>query len=281
MFTLNCKGKLLVVEKPVIMGIINTTPDSFYAGSRFAGVDAVVQQAEKMLQEGADILDIGGQSTRPDSQAVPLQEELDRVVGAIGAVHRQFPGAIISVDTFQSKVAAAAVRAGAAIINDVSGGSMDADMLPVAGRLQVPYICMHLKGTPATMQQHAVYENITREVLDYFIEKIETCRLAGINDIIIDPGFGFAKTIRHNFELLRNLAAFKMLQKPLLLGVSRKSTIYKTLGVTAAEALNGSTVLHTLGLANGANILRVHDVKEAKEAVTLYSQYALPSINLA
>jgi dihydropteroate synthase len=274
MFTLNCKGKLLVVEKPVIMGIINVTPDSFYAGSRFAGADAVVQQAAKMLEEGADVLDIGGQSTRPNSVPVPLEEELNRVTGAIEAVHSTFPDAIISVDTYHAKVAAAAVAAGASMVNDVSAGSIDGEMLAAVGKLQVPYVCMHMRGTPATMQQNPVYENLTREVLDFFIARIGVCKQAGIQDIIIDPGFGFGKTIRHNFELLKNLSVFKMLEKPLLLGISRKSTVYKTLGVTAAEALNGSTVLHTLGLANGANILRVHDVKEAKEAVTLYVEYS-------
>lgn len=190
MFTLNCKGKLLVVEKPVIMGIINATPDSFYAGSRFTGADAIVQQAAKMLQEGADILDIGGQSTRPNSEAVPVEEELTRVIGAIEAVHRQFPEAIISVDTYQARVAADAVAAGASMVNDISAGSIDPDMLQTVGGLQVPYVCMHMRGTPATMQQNPVYENITREVLDFFIARIAACKQAGIQDVIIDPGPG-------------------------------------------------------------------------------------------
>jgi dihydropteroate synthase len=269
MFTLNCKGRLLVVDKPLVMGIINTTPDSFYEGSRFMGDAGILKQAEKMLAEGADILDIGGQSTRPRSEQVPVEEELQRVIPAIESLHFNFPQAVISIDTYQSKVAAAAVAAGASIINDISAGSLDKAMLTTAGSLQVPYVCMHMKGTPASMQQKPEYESVTREVLDFFIQKIALCKQAGITDIIIDPGFGFGKTIQHNFELLKNLAVFKMLEYPLLLGISRKSTIYKTLGITAEEAMNGTTVLNTVGILNGANILRVHDVKEAREAVLL------------
>lgn len=269
MFTLNCNGRLVVVDNPVVMGIINVTPDSFYAGSRFTGERDILQQAEKMLQEGAFILDIGGQSTRPGSEQISIDEELKRVIPAIEQLHSRFPEAILSIDTYQSKVAAAAVAAGALLVNDISAGNIDSNMLATVASLYVPYICMHMKGTPATMQQNPVYENVTREVLDFFIQKIEQCHAAGIQDIIIDPGFGFGKTMPHNFELLKNLKAFSILNKPLLLGVSRKSTISKTLGITTAEALNGTTVLNTVGLMNGATILRVHDVKEAKEAITL------------
>lgn len=273
MFTLNCSGKILVIEKPAVMGIINITPDSFFSNSRAQNNDAVLQQAEKMIFEGADIIDIGGQSTRPGSVRVDADKELLRVLPAIEIILKKFPEAIISVDTYYSAVAKAAVDAGANIINDISAGIFDAEMLSTVASLQVPYICMHMKGSPETMQQNASYENVTREVLDFFIEKTTQCKAAGINDVIIDPGFGFGKTITHNFQLLRNLQDFKMLDKPILAGISRKSTIYKTLGVTVEEALNGTTVLNTLALQNGANILRVHDVKEAKEAIKLFNVY--------
>ncbi len=273
MFTLNCKGRLLVVDKPLVMGIINATPDSFYEGSRFTGADAILQQAEQMLQEGADILDIGGQSTRPGSTPVTADEELQRVIPSIESIHRHFPQSFISIDTFYSKVASEAIAAGASIINDVSAGNIDREMIPRAAALQVPYICMHMKGTPDSMQQHPAYENMIREILDFFIHKIAQCSKAGIVDMVIDPGFGFGKTIRHNFELMNKLSLFSMLERPVMIGVSRKSTIYKTLGVSAEEALNGSTALHTIALMQGANILRVHDVKEAKEAVKLFIEY--------
>ncbi len=272
MFTLNCKGRLLVVEKPLLMGIINVTPDSFYAGNRLSGVDSILTLAEKMLLEGADILDIGGQSTRPGSERISADEELKRILPAISMVIKKFPEALISVDTFYSKVAAEAVAAGASIINDISAGSLDNRMIETVSALQVPYVLMHMKGTPQTMQQSPVYENVTREVLDFFIAKMQELKTAGIRDIILDPGFGFGKTISHNFELLRNLSVFKMTGRPVMLGVSRKSTIYKTLGVTPEEALNGTTVLNTIALVHGASILRVHDVKEAKEAVTLFCE---------
>jgi dihydropteroate synthase len=271
MFTLNCKGRLLVIDKPLVMGIINATPDSFYGGSRFDGVDEIVARAEKMLNEGADIIDIGGQSTRPGSELIAADEETGRVVPAIKAIADKFPKAFISIDTFYSKVALTAVNAGAAIVNDISAGSMDSKMIETVAELKVPYTLMHMKGTPQTMQQNAVYDNVTREVLDFFIAKTNELKNAGIVDIIIDPGFGFAKTIDQNFELLKNLSIFKMLDRPILVGISRKSTIYKTLGINADDALNGTTVLNTVGLMNGASILRVHDVKEAKEAVTLFS----------
>ena len=271
MFTLNCKGRLVVIDKPLVMGIINATPDSFYGGSRFDGVDEIVAKAEKMLDDGADIIDIGGQSTRPGSELIAADEEIGRVVPAIKAIANKFPKTIISIDTFYSKVAIHAVEAGATIINDISAGSMDNKMVETVAQLRVPYILMHMKGTPQTMQQNAVYENVTREVLDFFIAKTNELKNAGIVDIIVDPGFGFAKTIDQNFELLRNLSVFKMLDKAIMLGISRKSTVYKTLGVNAEDALNGTSVLNTIGLMNGASILRVHDVKEAKEAVKLFS----------
>ncbi len=259
------------MDKPLVMGIMNITPDSFYSGSRFEATDTILKQAEQMLKDGADILDIGGQSTRPGSEQIGADEELQRVLPAIEAIHQHFPEAFISTDTYHSKVAKEAVAAGASIVNDISGGSLDKDMIATVASLKVPYVLMHMQGTPQTMQQNPVYENVTREILNFFIAKTNELRKAGITDIVIDPGFGFGKTIAHNFELLRQLSVFKILNCPILLGISRKATIYKTLGVTANEALNGTTTLNTIGLMNGASIVRVHDVKEAKEAVTLFS----------
>lgn len=273
MFTLNCKGRLLKVDKPLVMGIINVTPDSFYKDSRFTGTDAILKQSEQMLKDGATILDIGGQSTRPDSERISPEEELKRVVDPIIAIHKKFPEAFISVDTFYSSVAREAAAAGACIINDISTGKMDNEMIKTVAGLQTPYVLMHMKGEPQTMQKQAIYNDVTKEVLDFFISKRLELFKAGIQDVIIDPGFGFGKTISHNFELLHNLSVFKMLNSPILLGVSRKSSIYKTLGITANEALNGTTVLNTIGLMNGANILRVHDVKEAVELVKLFESY--------
>ena len=269
MFTLNCNGRMLASEKPLVMGIINSTPDSFFEGSRLTGTDAILARVEKMLEDGADIIDIGGQSTRPGSTLLTATEELKRVIGSVDALHRRFPEAFISIDTFYALVASEAVAAGASIINDVSAGTMDEAMISMAASLNVPYVLMHMKGKPDTMQQAAHYEDVTREVLDFFIHQIPIIRKAGIKDIIVDPGFGFGKTIAHNFELLRNLSVFKILECPILLGLSRKSTIYKTLGTGPEEALNGTTVLNTVGIENGASILRVHDVKEAREIVSL------------
>ena len=271
MFTLNCNGRLLVIDKPLVMGIINATPDSFFGGSRFNGVDELVAKSEKMLNDGADIIDIGGQSTRPGSEPISADDEMERVVPAIKAITNKFPKAFISIDTFYSKVAIAAVDAGATIVNDISAGSMDNKMIETVAKLKVPYVLMHMKGTPQTMQQNAVYENVVHEVLDFLIAKTNELKQAGIFDIIIDPGFGFAKTINQNFELLKNLSVFKMLDKAIMLGISRKSTIYKTLGINADDALNGTSVLNTIGLMNGASVLRVHDIKEAKEVVKLFS----------
>jgi dihydropteroate synthase len=251
------------------MGIINITPDSFYAGSRQTHIDGISRQAELMINEGADILDIGAQSTRPGSDAVTAEEELKRVIPAVAHIHRLFPHIVLSIDTYYSRVAAEAVSAGAAMVNDIGGGNLDNEMFSVVASLNVPYILMHIKGNPQTMQLEAQYENVTREVLDYFIRRVSEARQAGIRDVIMDPGFGFAKASAHNFELLKKLSLLKIAGCPILLGLSRKATIYKTLGITVEEALNGTTVLHTIGLMNGADILRVHDVKEAKEAIKL------------
>lgn len=271
MFTLNCKGRMLVVDKPIVMGIINTTPDSFYKDSRRTTLDEILFQAEKMIKEGAAIIDVGGQSSRPGSGMIGPEEEIKRVIPAIIEISTRFPEIIISVDTFYSSVASKAVAAGASVVNDISAGAIDAEMIKTVAGLNVPYVLMHMQGTPLIMQQNPSYEDVTKEVLDFFIFKTAELREAGIKDIIIDPGFGFGKTINHNFELLKKLEVFKILNMPLLLGVSRKSTISKTLGITADEALNGTTVLNTAGLLKGASILRVHDVKEAVESVKLVS----------
>jgi dihydropteroate synthase len=274
MFTLNCNGRLLVINKPIVMGIINITPDSFYAGSRMQSEDVVLKKSDEMLQQGATILDLGAQSTRPKSIRLSATEEAERLLPMIECVHKNFPDAFISVDTYHALVAQQAVEAGACIVNDISGGTMDKNMFATVGKLNVPYICMHIKGTPETMQQNPVYENVTREVLDFFIHQTEQCRLNNINDVIIDPGFGFGKNSRHNFQLLKNLSVLKMLEKPILAGLSRKASIYKTLHISTEEALNGTTVLNTIALLNGANILRVHDVKEAIEAISLVDAYS-------
>jgi len=274
MFTLNCNGRLLSADEPLIMGIINTTPDSFYNSSRKLTVTEIVKEAESMLREGANILDIGGQSSRPGSLPLNADEEVKRVINGINAIHERFPDAIISIDTWHSKVAREAVAAGAGIINDISGGMLDKDMLDTVASLNVPYVLMHMQGTPQTMQQAPTYSDVTIEVLDFFIQRTQQVANAGIRDIIIDPGFGFGKTIAHNFELLRNLSVFKIVGRPLLIGLSRKATISKTLNVTTEDSLNGTTVLNTVGLLNGADIIRVHDVREAKEAVRLIGAYS-------
>jgi len=273
MFTINCRGKLHVYEKPVVMGILNITPDSFYEGHISLSMDELISKAANMLAQGAGMIDIGGQSTRPGSDRLPATEEWNRVKPVLKNIRTCFPEAVISIDTYHSLVAREAVSMGADIINDISGGSLDAEMIPTVGALGVPYICMHMKGSPEHMQELAVYEDITREVLDYFIQKIELCQSAGIRDIIIDPGFGFAKNIAQNFRLLHEMHALQILGKPILAGLSRKSSIYKTLGISPAEALNGSTVMHTIALQQGAQLLRVHDVKEAMEVVNLLEAY--------
>lgn len=273
MYTINCKGKLLVIDQPRVIGIINATPDSFFEGHLSKEMDSIVTLAGTMLADGAAILDIGGQSTKPGSKKISAAEEISRVVPVIEAIAQQYPEAIISVDTFYSAVALAAVKAGACIVNDVSGGTLDMDMLNVVAELKTPFICMHMQGTPETMQQQTTYQNVVTDVLDYLSRRVDSCRKAGINDVIVDPGFGFGKTIQQNFQLLKNLSAFTILDAPLLVGLSRKSTIYKTLDVTAADALNGTTSLNTIALLNGASLLRVHDVKDAWQAVQLVEAY--------
>ena len=271
MFTLNCKGRLLLLEKPVVMGIINLTPDSFYSGSRQQATDAILAAAEKMLKDGAMILDLGAQSTRPGSERVTEEEELNRLLTALEALSKEFPEAFISVDTFYAAVAKAAVETGACMVNDISAGSLDPAMISTVASLSVPYVLMHMKGSPQNMQQNTDYSNVTREVLEYLIWKKAELEKAGIRDIIIDPGFGFAKNAAQNFTLLKNIHLFSLLGAPLLLGISRKSFIWKTLGVSPEQALEGTIAMNTAGLLGGASILRVHDVKEAVQTIELVS----------
>ncbi len=266
-FTLNIRGRLLDLSTPRVMGIVNVTPDSFYDGGRHH--TAAADHAARLLEEGADLLDIGAYSSRPGAAEVSEQEELDRLLPVVEQVNRRFPAVPVSVDTFRASVAAAAVTAGAGVVNDISGGMLDPDMFATVARLDVPVILMHMRGTPATMQQLTDYPDMMAEICTYFGERMQQLRDLGVKDIILDPGFGFAKTIGQNYELLRRLDELHMFGLPLLGALSRKSMIYKTLGITAEQALNGTTVLHTMMLMKGVRILRVHDVKEAREAITL------------
>lgn len=268
--TLNAGGKLIDLSTPKVMGIINLTPDSFYAGSRKQDISSALQQAEKMLTDGADFLDIGAYSSRPGAEDISIQEELDRLLPVVEAITKAFPAAVLSIDTFRAQVAEAAIKVGAHIINDIGGGELDTDMFATVARLQVPYILMHMKGTPQNMNQLAQYEDVFNEVFDYFTDKYHQLKQLGVKDVILDPGFGFAKRAEHSYTLMNRLQDFNALQLPVLVGISRKNMIYKTLGITAAEALNGTTALNTIALTKGANILRVHDVKEAVEAVKIW-----------
>jgi dihydropteroate synthase len=270
--TLNCKGHLLDLTEPIVMGILNVTPDSFYKGSRIKTKNALLKQTERMLTEGAEIVDIGGMSSRPGAEIITEKEELSRVLPAIKAVLKEFPEALISIDTIRASVAQASIDEGARLINDITAGRFDAKMFEtIAAMKNVPYILMHMKGdSPATMQRDAHYDNIALEILDFFIEKIGILRGLGVKDIILDVGFGFGKTVDHNFTLLQKLHVFKILEIPILAGLSRKGMIWKTLNITADDALNGTTVLNTIALQQGAKILRVHDVKAAVETIQLF-----------
>lgn len=268
-FSLNCKGRLIDLSSPKIMGILNVTPDSFFDGGKYQSEKAIFKQVEQMLQEGADFIDVGGMSTRPGAKMISEKEELKRVIPVISLLNKKFPGALISVDTFRAKVAREAVNNGAVIVNDISGGNFDKKLIPTVAEMKVPYILMHLQGTPQTMQKNPHFKNVVTEVMDFFVEKIDKCKQAGIKDIIIDVGFGFGKNLEHNYTLLKNLDYFKILNLPILVGISRKSMICKVLKVNSENALNGTTVLHTIALLKGAKILRVHDVKEAREAIEL------------
>lgn len=270
--TINCKGKLIDLTTPKVMGILNMTPDSFYDGGKYKNESDIVSQVETMLKNGATFIDIGAYSSRPNATHISETEELQRLLPIIELLIGEFPEIIISIDTFRSEVAKQAIQAGAALINDISAGKLDKDMLQTVANLKVPYIMMHMKGTPQTMKAHANYTHIMKELLFYFSERINEAKKLGIKDIIVDPGFGFAKNTAQNFEVLKHLELLKILEFPILAGVSRKSMIYKTLENTAQEALNGTTVLNTIALQKGATILRVHDVKEATETIKLTDQ---------
>ena len=268
-YSIRIKGRLLSLETPVVMGIINTTPDSFFSQSRAKSIEVVLISAAEMLADGAAILDIGGYSTRPGATDVSVQEELDRAIPAIEAIASQFPEATLSIDTFRAEVAQAAIRAGAHIINDVSGGNADAAMFETVAQLGVPYVLMHSRGNPQTMGSLNQYQNLTTDIVKELAVKLAQLRAFGVVDVIIDPGFGFAKNAAQNFELLNNLFIFQELDCPLLVGISNKGMIYKTLGIEPAEALNGTSVLNTIGILQGAHIIRVHQVKEAMQCVRL------------
>ncbi len=276
-YSFRCGARLLDLSRPQIMGILNVTPDSFYGGSRVRSVDAALQQAERMLSEGAAILDIGGASTRPGAEEVPQAEELRRVLPVVEAVCQHFPEAIVSVDTWRAEVAREALAAGASMVNDVSAGRWDEGLLPVVAQYRCPYVLMHAQGTPQTMQLAPAYSEVVQDVLDFFIQRLEILQAMGIHDVAIDPGFGFGKTLEHNYALLRRLAVFEaVLQRPLLVGVSRKSMVCRLLGTKPEAALNGTTALHVLALMQGARLLRVHDVREAAEAVRIVAAYQAP-----
>ncbi len=269
MSTINCNGTLIDLSSPKVMGILNITPDSFFDGGKYTHEKAIIAQVEKMLNDGATFIDIGAYSSRPGAKHISEEEEINRIVPIIQLLVKEFPNIIISIDTFRSTIAEQCIKNGACIINDISAGSLDAEMFSTIAKLQVPYIIMHMQGSPQNMQNNPTYTNITQEVLGYFSTKILELRALGVNDIITDVGFGFGKTIDHNYELLKKLSLFKNLEVPMLVGISRKSMLHKPLNISAAEALNATTSANTIALLNGANILRVHDVKEAAQAIKI------------
>ncbi len=267
--TINCKGQLIDLSSPRVMGIINITPDSFYDGGSYKNEKDILNQVEKMLNEGATFIDVGAYSSRPNADHVSEADELESILPVINLILKAFPNTLLSIDTFRSSVAKLCIDAGACMINDISAGNLDDNMLQTIANLKVPYIMMHMRGTPKNMQQLTGYDDIIKDLIKYFSEKISVAKQLGIIDLIIDPGFGFAKTLEQNFEVLNQLELFKMLDKPILAGISRKSMIYKALGTSAKEALNGTTVLNTVAIQKGASILRVHDVKAAMECIKL------------
>lgn len=273
MMTINIKGRLLDLSSPIVMGILNITPDSFYEGSRMSDVDAALHRVEKIVSEGASIIDIGAQSTRPAADLLSAEEEIARLKPILTAINREFPDVVMSIDTFYADVARFCVEEhGVAIINDISGGSIDEKMFETVASLNVPYILMHMRGTPQTMQEHTEYTDLIEDVSYYLSEKVSKLHLLGVNDIILDLGFGFSKNLKQNYELMNQLSFFENFKLPLLVGVSRKSMITKLLDNTVMDALNGTTVLNTYALMNGANILRVHDVKEAVETIRIINE---------
>jgi dihydropteroate synthase len=270
--TINCKGQLIDLSKPKVMGILNLTPNSFFDGGKYKNETEIIAQVQKMLSEGATFIDIGAYSSKPNAEFVSIEEEMARIVPIVDLLVQRFPNILISIDTFRSQVAEACIQKGAALINDISAGKLDDAMLGVVAKYNVPYIMMHMRGTPQTMSTLTQYEDVVKEVLLYFSERIAVARSLGINDLIVDPGFGFAKTLEQNYEMLQKMELFQQLKLPVLVGISRKSMIYKTLNNNASESLNGTTALNTISLLKGANILRVHDVKEAVECVTLFNK---------
>ncbi|MCP1996583.1 dihydropteroate synthase [Flavobacterium sp. HSC-61S13] len=270
--TINCQGNLVDISSPRVMGILNSTPNSFYDGGKYRSDLEFLGQVEKMLDQGASFIDIGAYSSKPDADWVSEEEELQRILPVANLILKEFPNTLISIDTFRSEVAKRAINQGAAMINDISAGLLDPNMLEVVGQLQVPYIMMHMRGTPKTMAKLTDYKDIVLEMNFYFSERIAAARSFGIKDIILDPGYGFAKTMEQNYEVLQKQELFKFFELPLLVGVSRKSMIYKLLDIEAREALNGTSVVNTIALTKGANILRVHDVKEAVEVITIVKQ---------
>jgi dihydropteroate synthase len=270
--TINCKGKLIDLSTPKIMGILNVTPDSFYDGGNYKNAMAIMSQVKTMTSQGATFIDVGGYSSRPDADDVSVDEELQRVIPIIEMILNECPDTLISVDTFRSQVAQQAIKAGACLVNDISAGHLDEEMLKTIANLNVPYIMMHMRGNPKTMKSLTNYEDLVTDILFYFSERIAKARALGIVDLIIDPGFGFAKTLEQNYELLNKFELLKMTDLPILAGLSRKSMIYKTLNSSSEDALNGTTILNTIALQKGANILRVHDVKEALECIILTQQ---------
>ncbi|MBK9736991.1 MAG: dihydropteroate synthase [Saprospiraceae bacterium] len=270
--TLNCNGRLLTLNTPIVMGIINVNEDSFYPASRATSIHQILSKAEKMLKDGASILDLGAMSSRPGARIMDIDVELNGIIPAVESVCKEFPDAVVSVDTLRSKVAELCVHSGASMVNDISAGDFDPEMIQIMTRMKVPYVMMHMQGLPATMQQNPTYTDVLMEVLKYFVEKVHKARLAGITDILIDPGFGFGKTLDQNYTLMRHLEVFKIFDFPVLAGISRKSLICKALNINQEDALNGSTALHMVALQRGASVLRVHDVKEAVECVKLYKR---------
>jgi len=269
--TINCKGQLIDLTKPKVMGILNLTPNSFFDGGKYINEAEIIAQVEKMLSEGATFIDIGAYSSKPNAEFVSVEEEMARIVPIVELLVQQFPQILISIDTFRSEVAEACILKGAALINDIAAGKLDDTMLNTVAKYNVPYIMMHMRGNPQTMQSLTEYQDVVKEMILYFSERIVAARSLGINDLIIDPGFGFAKTVEQNYEVLQKMELFQQLDLPILAGISRKSMIYKVLNCNASESLNGTTVLNTVSLLKGANILRVHDVKEAVECVTLFN----------
>lgn len=270
--TINCKGELIDLSIPKVMGILNVTPNSFFDGGKYKNEDEIISQVDKMLSEGARFIDIGAYSSKPSAEFVSQQEEIDRIVPAIELILKHFPETLLSIDTFRAEVAKASIESGAAIINDIAAGELDDKMFEVIAKYNVPYIMMHMRGNPQTMQSLTQYDDIVKEMLFYFSEKVKKARALGINDLILDPGFGFAKTTDQNYQVIEKMELFNLLELPVLVGISRKSMIYKALDITPQEALNGTTFLNTIALTKGAKILRVHDVKEAVECVTLFSK---------